>query len=177
MIYSETSLPGVYLIELQPVEDDRGHFARLFCSREMREHGLSFDVAQVNSAFNKTAGTVRGLHFQREQHAESKVVSCTGGAIFDVAVDIRPDSPTYLDWFGIELTAENRRQLYIPTGFAHGYQALTNDAKLIYLVSEFYAPGAEGGLRYDDPAIGIDWPLRVSSVSEKDRSWPLVGDS
>lgn len=177
MIYSETSLPGVYLIELQPVEDDRGHFARLFCSREMREQGLSFDVAQLNSAFNKTAGTVRGLHFQRDPHAESKIVSCIAGAVFDVAVDVRPDSPTYLEWFGIELTAENRRQLYIPTGFAHGYQALTNDAKLIYLVSEFYAPAAEGGLRFDDPAIGIEWPLQVSSVSEKDRSWPLVGDS
>jgi dTDP-4-dehydrorhamnose 3,5-epimerase len=176
MMYSETSLTGVYVIEMQPFEDARGSFSRVFCAREMREHGLPFELAQINKASNRKAGTIRGLHYQREPHAEIKIVSCTSGGVFDVAVDIRPDSPTYLKWFGTELTAENQRLLYIPAGFAHGYQALTDDAELIYLVSEFYAPDAEGGLRFDDPAIGINWPLEISAVSEKDSGWPLITD-
>lgn len=177
MMYSESSLPGVYVIEMQPFEDARGSFSRVFCAREMREQGLSFDLAQINTAFNRKAGTIRGLHYQYQPHAEIKIVSCISGGVFDVAVDIRPDSPSYLKWFGTELTAGNQRLLYIPAGFAHGYQALTDDAKLIYLVSEFYTPTAEGGLRFDDPAIGIDWPLEVSAVSEKDASWPLIIDT
>jgi dTDP-4-dehydrorhamnose 3,5-epimerase len=176
MIYSETSLPGVYVIEMQPFEDARGSFSRVFCAREMREYGLPFELAQINRATNRKAGTIRGLHYQREPHSEIKIVSCTSGGVFDVAVDIRPDSPTYLEWFGTELSAENQRLLYIPAGFAHGYQTLTDDAKLIYLVSEFYAPDAEGGLRFDDPAIGINWPLEISAVSEKDSGWPLITD-
>ena len=174
MIYTETSLPGVHLIEMEPIGDSRGFFSRFWCRKEMQDQGLPFQVAQINASYNASAGTVRGLHYQRDPHAEAKIVACTSGRVFDVAVDVRPDSATYLNWFGVELTADSNRLLYIPAGFAHGYQALSDNTRLLYLVSEFYAPGAEVGLRHDDPAIGIVWPQDVTSVSAKDTEWPLV---
>jgi len=174
MIFTETSLPGVYLIDIEPIGDVRGFFSRFWCSKEFSAQGLSFEVAQINVSHNAEAGTLRGLHYQREPHAEAKVVACTSGRVFDVAVDVRPDSPTYLQWFGIELNAEDRRMLYVPVGFAHGYQTLEDNTGLLYLVSEFYSPDAEAGLRFDDPAIGIDWPLPAASVSDKDANWALL---
>jgi len=174
MIFTETTLPGVYLIDIQPIGDARGFFSRFWCSKEFEAQGLSFDVAQINVSHNAEAGTLRGLHYQREPHAEAKVVACTRGRVFDVAVDVRPGSPTYLQWVGTILDSEKRRMLYIPSGFAHGYQTLEEDTGLLYLVSEFYAPGAESGLRFDDPAIGIEWPMPVASISDKDNDWDLT---
>jgi dTDP-4-dehydrorhamnose 3,5-epimerase len=174
MKFTETSLKGVYTIDLEPIGDSRGYFSRFWCGRELDDQGLGFEIAQINSSYNATAGTVRGFHYQQDPHSEAKVVSCTSGRIYDVAVDARPDSPTYLDWFGIELSANDNRQLFIPPGFAHGYQALVDDSQLLYVVSEFYAPDSESGLRYDDPAIGVSWPHQVTSVSDKDANWPLV---
>lgn len=175
MIFAETTLPGVYLIDIEPIGDSRGFFSRFWCSKEFEAQGLSFEVAQINVSHNAEAGTLRGLHFQREPHAEAKVVACIRGSVFDVAVDIRADSPTYLQWFGAELNSEDRQMLYIPEGFAHGYQTLEDDTGLLYLVSEFYGPDAEGGLRFDDPAIGIEWPQTVASISDKDNNWDLAG--
>ena len=174
MKISKTSLPDVHLIDLEPIGDERGYFARFWCYRELDEEGLAFSVAQINTSYTATAGTVRGLHFQHEPHSEAKIISCTGGRVFDVAVDVRPESPTYLQWFGTELAEHDNRLLYVPEGFAHGYQTLEKDSRLLYLVSTFYAPESEGGLRYDDPAIGIDWPLEVTEISQKDAGWPLV---
>jgi dTDP-4-dehydrorhamnose 3,5-epimerase len=177
MKFSESDLDGVYTIELEPIGDSRGSFSRFWCRRELEAQGLFFEIAQINSSYNATAGTVRGFHYQREPHAEAKIVACTTGKVFDVAVDARPDSPTYLNWFAAELSAKNNRLLYVPAGFAHGYQALEDDTAMLYLISEFYAPDSEGGFRYDDPAIGVNWPHEVTSVSNKDLRWPLVGDA
>ena len=174
MKFTESALPGVFLIDIEPIGDSRGYFSRVWCQRELQQQGLDFQILQVNASYNAIAGTTRGLHYQRDPHAEAKIVSCTGGSAFDVAVDVRPDSPNYLQWFGTELNAHDNRMLYIPSGFAHGYQALADDTRLTYLVSAFYEPSAEGGFRYDDPAIGIDWPKDVTSVSDKDAAWPLI---
>jgi len=174
MIFKETSLPGVYLIELQTFDDSRGYFGRFWCRQELKDKGLPFEIAQINTAFNAVAGTVRGLHYQRDPHAEAKTVSCTSGRVFDVAVDVRPNSPNYLQWFGAELSAENQQMLFVPEGFAHAYQALEDNTRLLYLVSAPYAPDAEAGLRYDDPAIGINWPQPVTVISDKDAAWPLL---
>ena len=170
MKFHETTLPGVYTVELQPIGDDRGFFSRFWCHRELEEAGLGFDIAQINTSYNANAGTTRGLHYQQAPNAETKIVSCTSGRVFDVAVDVRPDSDTYLQWYGAELTPESNTLLYIPAGFAHGYQVLEDDTRLLYVVSTFYAPESEGGFRYDDPAIGIEWPLAATSVSDKARS-------
>ena len=177
MIFTETILPGVYLIDIQPIGDARGFFSRFWCSKEFEAQGLSFEVTQINVSHSAQSGTLRGLHYQREPHAEAKVVACTRGRVFDVAVDLRPDSPTYLQWFGTELDSDTRQMLYIPKGFAHGYQTLENDTGLLYLVSEFYTPEAESGLRYDDPEIRIRWPQPVTSISDKDRNWELLSSS
>lgn len=174
MIFTETPLPGVYTIDIQRIGDSRGFFGRFWCRKEFAAQGLSFEVAQINVSHNAEAGTLRGLHFQAEPHAEAKIVACTSGSVFDVAVDVRPASPTYLQWFGVELNSQDRQMLYIPEGFAHGYQTLEQDTGLLYLVSAYYTPDAEGGLRYDDPAIGIEWPLPVASISDKDIAWDLT---
>lgn len=178
MRFSESTLPGVYVIEPELLTDDRGFFARGFCANEFAEHGLEHNFVQCNMSGNHHKNTVRGLHFQFSPHEEVKVVRCINGAIFDVAVDLREDSPTYLQWFGAELSAANRRILYVPRGFGHGYQTLTDDAEVFYQVSDFYAPGSEGGLRWNDPAIGIEWPLGGDdmTISEKDAAWPLLAD-
>jgi len=177
MKFSETKLGGVHTIELEPIGDERGFFSRFWCCKELEAQGLFFEIAQINTSYNANAGTVRGFHYQRDPHAEAKIVACTSGRVFDVAVDVRPDSPTYLNWFGAELSAENNRLLYIPAGFAHGYQALEDDSRMLYLISEFYAPDFESGLRYDDPAIGVAWPHEITSVSDKDSKWALTADT
>jgi dTDP-4-dehydrorhamnose 3,5-epimerase len=174
MIFTETSLPGVFLIDLEPISDSRGFFARSWCRKEFEEQNLCGTLKQMNTAFNEKAGTLRGLHYQVEPFEEAKVVRCVSGAVFDVAVDMRSSSPTYLQWTGHELSADNRRSLYIPEGFAHGYQTLAPMTELHYLVSEFYAPSAEIGIRFDDPAIAIEWPSPPKVISDKDRSWRLL---
>jgi dTDP-4-dehydrorhamnose 3,5-epimerase len=173
MIFTATELGGAWLVDLDPREDERGFFARAWDRVEFAERGLSAELAQCNVSFNHRRGTLRGMHFQHAPHAEVKLVRCTRGAIYDVIVDLRPDSPTWKRWLGIELTAENRRALYVPEGFAHGYQTLVDATETFYQVSAFYSPGAEGGVRWDDPAFGIEWPYADQPLmSEKDRAWP-----
>jgi dTDP-4-dehydrorhamnose 3,5-epimerase len=177
MIFTETALSGALIVDLQPRGDDRGFFARTFCQREFETHGLKPLVAQANLSFNRHKGTVRGLHFQFPPAAETKYVRCTRGAILDVIVDLRPESPTYLRHLAVELSADNRRGLYVPERFAHGYQVLEDDTETTYQVGEFYSPAAESGLRYSDPRLGIRWPLPVADMSEKDRVWPLLDEA
>jgi dTDP-4-dehydrorhamnose 3,5-epimerase len=179
VIFTETKLKGAFIIDLERREDDRGFFARAFCHREFAEHGLKPVIAQGNLAFNKRRGTLRGMHFQYSPHAETKLVRATRGAILDIIVDLRPESPTYLQHVEVELTADNHRALYVPERFAHGYQALEDATETSYQVGEFYAPGSEGGLSPFDSRLGLKWPLPVSVISPKDSAWPLldqVGD-
>jgi dTDP-4-dehydrorhamnose 3,5-epimerase len=177
MIFTETELPGAYVVDIEPREDERGFFARVWCEQEFAEQGLSTRVAQSNVSFNRRAGTLRGMHYQAPPHAEVKVVRCTSGAIFDAIVDLRPDSPTYKRWTGVELSEANHRALYVPEGFAHGYQTLVPDTMTFYQVSEFYAPDAERGLRWNDPAFAIEWPDPENAfLSEKDAAWPDFTD-
>jgi len=174
MRFTETNLAGAFILDLQQREDDRGFFARSFCQKEFEDPGLKPLVAQCNCSYNHRRGTLRGMHFQLPPAAETKLVRCTRGAIYDVIVDLRPESPTYLQHVGVELSEENRRQLYVPEMFAHGYLTLTEGAEVTYQVGEFYTPGAERGLRYDDPALSIEWPVPVEVISEKDSNWPLM---
>ncbi|GMA13857.1 dTDP-4-dehydrorhamnose 3,5-epimerase [Deinococcus metallilatus] len=174
MIFTETKLPGAFILDLEVREDDRGGFARTFCREEFAAHGLKPDVVQANLSYNHRAGTLRGMHYQLPPAAETKLVRCTRGAILDVIVDLREDSPTYLQHVAVELTAENRRALYVPELFAHGYQALTDGAEVVYQVGEAYTPGFERGLRHDDPRLGLTWPLPVTVISPKDAAWPLL---
>jgi dTDP-4-dehydrorhamnose 3,5-epimerase len=172
MIFTETKLRGVHIIEPERRTDDRGFFARMWCRRELEEHGLNAGVSQINVGFTLLKGGLRGLHYQLPPRQEVKLVRCTMGALFDVALDLRPESPTYRQWVGLELTAQNRRMLYVPQGCAHGYQTLVDNTEMHYQTSEFYAPDLAGGVRYDDPAFEIQWPLPVTGVSVADRSWP-----
>jgi dTDP-4-dehydrorhamnose 3,5-epimerase len=172
MIFTKTQLDDAWLIDLEAREDERGFFARIWCRQELAAKGLDPDIAQESLSFNRHRGTPRGLHFQRPPHEETKIVRCTRGGIFDVIVDLRPRSPSYLRWQGFELTAENRRALYVPKAFAHGFQTLADDVEIVYQISQFYAPNSAGGYRYDDPAFGIAWPLPVTVISERDLSWP-----
>jgi dTDP-4-dehydrorhamnose 3,5-epimerase len=172
MRFLATSLEGAVLIEPEKRADPRGWFARTFCEEEFAAQGLATRFVQHNASQNPTAGTLRGMHFQHPPHAEVKVVRCTRGALFDAIVDLRPGSPSYLRWEGFELTAANGRMLYVPEGFAHGYLTLADDTEAAYLVSHPYTPGAEGGLRYDDPAFGIAWPRAAAVISDKDAAWP-----
>jgi dTDP-4-dehydrorhamnose 3,5-epimerase len=174
MIFHETKLKGAFIVDLDKKDDDRGFFARAFCSREFEEHGLRPQVVQANMSYNHKKGAVRGMHYQVSPASEPKFIRCISGAIWDVIIDMRPDSPTYLQHIGVELSAENRRAIYVPDMFAHGNQSLTDGAELLYLVGEFYTPGCERGVRFDDPVIGIEWPLPVTVISEKDQSWPLL---
>lgn len=172
MKFLETRLPGAYLIEPEPIDDARGSFQRVWCAREFTEHGLPAAPAQANLSTNHAAGTLRGLHLQLPPRAESKLVRCTRGAIWDVIVDLRPDSETFLEHTGVRLSAQNRRALFVPELFAHGYLTLENGSEALYQVSEFYAPGFERGIRWDDPTLRIEWPLEVQVISEKDANWP-----
>jgi dTDP-4-dehydrorhamnose 3,5-epimerase len=177
VIFRETALPGTFLVELERHEDERGFFARAWCSREFAQHGLAAELVQCNLVHNDAAGTLRGLHYQVEPSSEAKLVRCVRGALYDVAVDLRPGSPTFRRWVGVELTAENRSALYVPEGCAHGYQTLTDATEALYLTSAFYAPDDERGVRWDDPAFAIEWPEATArTISDKDRSWPDFAD-
>jgi dTDP-4-dehydrorhamnose 3,5-epimerase len=176
MKFTETKLKGAFIIELEERTDSRGFFARTFCAREFEEHGLKPAVVQCNMSFNHKKGTMRGMHYQIAPATEAKLVRCTRGAVYDVIVDMRPDSPTYLEHIGVELTADNRKALYVPEMFAHGYLTLTDGAEVFYQVSEFYTPGTERGLRYNDPALKIEWPVAIEVISEKDAAWALLGE-
>ncbi len=172
MKFIPTPLQGAYIIELEPKQDERGSFARAWCRQELEAHGLVGAVAQCNLSCTEKSGTVRGLHYQLPPHEEVKCVRCIAGAVFDVAVDLRKDSPSFRRWFGLELTAENGKMLYVPRGCAHGYQTLLDKTEVFYLVSHPYSPEAERGVRWNDPAFGITWPLPVSRISKRDESFP-----
>lgn len=172
MIFTELALKGVYLIEPERLEDERGFFARTFCVQEFSARGLATSVAQCNVSYNSRRGTVRGLHYQASPHEEVKLVRCTAGAVFDVVVDIRPGSLTLKKWFGVELSAENRKMLYIPEGVAHGFQTLNDNTEVFYQMSEFFHPECARGLRWDDPAFQIAWPIGDKIISLKDKSYP-----
>jgi dTDP-4-dehydrorhamnose 3,5-epimerase len=172
MLLTETPLQGAFLIEIDKIGDERGFFGRSWCKKEMQEIGLNGDIAQINTSLSRHKGTLRGLHFQIAPYQESKTIRCTKGAIFDMIVDIRPDSPTFLQWYGVELTESNHRALYSPEGFAQGFLTLVDDAEVTYFTSEFYAPGMDRGVRYNDPQIGIVLPLEPVVVSDKDKNWP-----
>jgi dTDP-4-dehydrorhamnose 3,5-epimerase len=171
MIFTETKLKGAFLIDLEPRYDHRGFFARTFCANEFEAHGLKSAIAQCNLSYNTQKGTLRGMHYQIPPVSETKVVSCIRGAIYDVIIDLRPDSPTYQSHIAVELTAENRRALYIPEMFAHGFQTLTDDTEVLYQMGEFYTPGYDRGIRYDDPAFNIAWQLPVTVISDRDLAW------
>lgn len=175
MIFHETKLAGAFLVELVRNEDARGFFARAFCADDFRRHGIEFTPLQANISHNLKKGTLRGMHYQAAGVSEAKFIRCIRGAVWDVIIDMRPDSPTYLQHFGVELSADNGRAIYVPDRFAHGNQALSDGAELLYLMGGVYTPGNERAVRYDDPAIGIEWPLPVSVISDKDKSWPLIG--
>lgn len=170
--FIETKLAGAYIVELERREDERGFFARAFCQNEFKAHGLKPVIAQGNLASNIRKGTLRGMHFQYPPAAETKLVRCTRGAILDIIVDLRPESPTYLQHIEVELNADNQRALYVPERFAHGYQTLEDKTDTSYQVGEYYTPSAEGGLMYNDPALALSWPLPVSVISEKDQKFP-----
>jgi dTDP-4-dehydrorhamnose 3,5-epimerase len=175
--FVETSLPGAYILELEPREDERGFFARTWCRDELAEHGLETQLSQSSISRNTRAGTLRGMHFQRAPHEEVKIVRCTIGAIFDVIVDLRPDSKMHKHWLGVELEAQRGNALYVPRGFAHGFQTLVDGAEVLYMISDAYAPDAAAGVRWDDPAFGIDWPhAEERTISERDLAWPDYTD-
>ena len=174
MIFTETALEGAYLITIEPIEDERGFFSRSFCQKEFAVHGLNADVAQCNISFNKKKGTLRGMHFQTTPKEEAKLVRCTQGVIYDVIIDLRPESPTYCKWVGEELTAHSYKALYIPERFAHGFQTLEDNSEVFYQMFEFYAPEYASGVRWDDPTFNIKWPLKTPIISERDRAYPLL---
>jgi dTDP-4-dehydrorhamnose 3,5-epimerase len=172
MNFIQTRLAGATLIELDKREDSRGHFARIYCEREFQAQGLPTRVAQANRSVTLARGTLRGMHYQLPPHAEDKLVRCERGAIWDCIIDLRQDSPTYCQWLGVELSEASGRMLLVPRGFAHGFVSLTDDVAVSYQVSEFYSPGAERGLRFDDAAFGIQWPCTIAHISDKDAAWP-----
>jgi dTDP-4-dehydrorhamnose 3,5-epimerase len=177
MIFTPTSLQGSFVIDLNVFKDDRGWFARTYCKDEFAQIGHNAEWVQMNHSFTSKKGTIRGMHFQLPPFEEIKMVRCISGAVCDVIVDLRKDSKTFLQHFGTELSAENRKMLYIPKGFAHGFQTLTDDAELIYHHSQFYKPGVESGIRYDDPAVGIQWPLQAVNVSDRDLNHSLLDNN
>ena len=172
LIFTEIQLNGAFLIEPEYFEDERGFFARTWCKQEFEQHGLSSKLVQCNISFNRKKGTLRGMHYQEAPYEETKLVRCTKGAIYDVVIDLRPDSQTFREWFSIELTEDNRKMLYIPEGFAHGFLTLTDNTEVFYQMSEFYAPGHAKGVRWNDPAFNIMWPIEVNVISEKDKKIP-----
>jgi dTDP-4-dehydrorhamnose 3,5-epimerase len=172
MRFEATKIPGVFLVDPELLEDERGFFARTWCRREFATHGLCPELAQCSISFNRRKGTLRGMHHQLPPHAEAKLVRVTRGAIFDVALDLRPESPTFREWFGCELTEANRRMLYIPERLAHGFLTLVDSTEVAYQISEVHSPDAARGVRWDDPAFAIDWPERPVVISERDRSYP-----
>lgn len=172
MIFTETKLKGAWLVEIKKIEDDRGFFGRSWCQQEFKEHGLNGNICQINTSLALKKGTVRGLHYQVDPYQEAKFIRCTRGSILDVMVDLRPDSPTFMQWLGHELTPDNYQMAYIPENFAHALVSLEDNSEVYYSVTQPYTPGAEGGIRWNDPAIGIDWPVDILHVSEKDQNHP-----
>ncbi len=173
MIFTETKLKGAFIIDIEKREDERGFFARAWCQKELEAHGLNSQWVQANLAFSPKKGTLRGLHYQIAPYQEAKLMRCIRGAIYDVIVDLRSESPTYMQWLGVELTADNHKMLYVPEGFAHGYQSLADSTEVFYPVSQFYTPGSERGVRWNDPAFGIEWPVTKNLIlSDKDSNWP-----
>jgi dTDP-4-dehydrorhamnose 3,5-epimerase len=172
MIFNTTELPGAYIIEPERYEDERGFFARTWCQHEFEQHGLSTRLAQCNISFNKRMGTLRGMHYQVAPYAEVKLVRCTMGAIYDVIIDLRPHAPTFMRHVGVVLSAENRRMLYVPEGFAHGFQTLEDNSEVFYQMSEFYAQAYGRGVRWDDPAFGVQWPEAERNIIDRDRYYP-----
>jgi len=170
MLFHETKLKGAFIIEVDKIEDDRGFFGRAWCKKEFELHGLNPNAVQANVAFNRKKGTLRGMHYQIAPFAETKTIRCTSGAIYDVIVDLRPESATFKKWLGVELTKESFRMLYVPEGFAHGYITLVNHTSVHYMVTQYYTPGAERGIPYNDPEINIAWPLRPSVISSRDKN-------
>jgi dTDP-4-dehydrorhamnose 3,5-epimerase len=170
--FTETSLKGAYVIEINKLEDERGFFGRSWCANEMKAHGLKTNIAQANTSFSKKKGTLRGMHYQNDPYQETKLIRCTRGAIFDVIIDLRPESPTYKKWYGVQLTQDNYKMLYVPEDFAHGFITLTDDSEVTYLVTQFYTPGAEAGIRWDDAQFDIKWPVSPTVISDKDRNHP-----
>jgi dTDP-4-dehydrorhamnose 3,5-epimerase len=174
MIIKEAKIKGLFTIEPELKVDERGYFARVFCKKELARRGLIFDVVQINQSLTKKKGIIRGMHFQRAPKAESKIVQCVKGAIYDVAVDLRKKSPTYGKWVGEKLTEGNKKMFFIPKGFAHGFQALSNNSEVLYFVSEFYSPVHESGVRWDDSFFNIKWPIKDPVIRDKDKNWPLI---
>lgn len=172
MIFRPAAIPGAHLVELERQADERGFFARTFCARELAERGLAARLVQCSVSYNRRRGTLRGLHYQEPPHAEVKIVRCTRGAIHDVIVDLRRDSPAFRRHFAVVLSADRRNQLYVPPGVAHGFLTLTDDAEVFYQMTEFHEPAAARGVRFDDPAFAIPWPEPVAAISDRDRSWP-----
>jgi dTDP-4-dehydrorhamnose 3,5-epimerase len=177
MIFNELTLKGAFIITPEPFTDNRGFFLRSFCTKEFIQKDLVSTFLQINHSGTKDVGSIRGMHFQYPPYAEVKVVKCIKGAIFDVIIDLRKNSPTFLKWEGIELNERNKQSIYIPQGFAHGFQTLTNDAEIIYLVSQVYNKESEGGIRFSDPAVAINWKVPVATISEKDLSIPYINSS
>ena len=176
MKFIEAPLSGAYVIELEPIRDERGFFARTFCQQEFSQIGFHKQIVQINHSVTRKKGAIRGMHYQRPPVCETKLIRCVQGGVFDVMVDLRTDSPTLLHHYGVELSKDNMRMVYIPEGFAHGFQTLTDDAELVYHHSEFYSPEHEMGLRFDDPSMMINWPLPAGTISPKDQSYPLIGN-
>lgn len=172
MIFTETKLKGAFIIDIERVEDERGYFGRAWCKEVFDKHGLESNAVQANISYNKKAGTLRGMHYQNDPFAETKTVRCTAGAVFDVIIDLRPESETYAQWLGVILSDKNSRMLYVPGGFAHGYLTLEDDTSIHYMVTEYYTPSAESGVRFDDPAFAIQWPIVPTVVSVKDLAHP-----
>jgi len=181
MKFTETKLKGAFIIEAKKMEDERGYFSRVWCKKEFKEHGLVSDTVQANISYNKKKGTLRGMHYQVAPFAESKTVRCITGAIYDVIIDLRPDSPTYKEWIGVDLDAgtesDSFTMLYVPQGFAHGFITMKDETTVHYMVTEYYTPGAEGGIKFDDPAFNIQWPMKPTVISDKDRDRPLFESS
>jgi dTDP-4-dehydrorhamnose 3,5-epimerase len=172
MKFTETHLKGAFIIEINKLGDERGFFGRSWCRHEMEEHGLNGSIAQINTSFSPHKGTIRGLHYQIAPFQECKMIRCTRGAIFDLIVDLRPDSPTFLKWFGEELTQDNHKALYSPEGFAQGFLTLTPDAEITYFTTQFYAPGKDRGVRWNDPNFGIKLPMEPVVIADRDKNWP-----
>ncbi len=177
MIFTETKLMGSYVIDPQVRSDERGWFMRTYCKNEFAEIGHDKEWVQMNHSFTAEKATVRGMHFQHPPFEEIKLVRCVAGSVYDVIIDLRKESPTFLQWEGIELSAQNKKMLYIPIGFAHGFQTLQNDCELIYHHSQFYTPGVEGGIRYNDSMVAIQWPLLITNISSRDNDHPLLDDN
>jgi dTDP-4-dehydrorhamnose 3,5-epimerase len=174
LFFSDTVVRDAKVIDPAPHADERGRFMRAWCSREFSENGIAFVPVQANMGYSRRKGTLRGMHFQRDPAPEAKLVRCTRGVMFDVVVDLRPESPTYRKWHGVELSAENGRMLYVPEYCAHGYQTLVDDTEMYYMTSAFYHPGAATGVRFDDPAFGVEWPVPATVISDQDRDWPVI---